>query len=1029
MAFGFRLLGFRLLLALILVVPLGLPAPGSGAGSAVPDHLVVSEIVVGGASASDEMIEIHNPTPGPLPLEGLELVYASASGLTVSRRASWDPGAPEVPAGGHVLVAHRDGLFAAIADVTYAAGMATAGGSVALRVQGASTPIDGVGWGTASGLGLEGAPTPAPADGSSLERLPGGPAGSTQDTDDNASDFVERPVPDPQNLGSPSTPEPGTPTPTPMATPTSMATPTPMATPVATPAETPAATPIETPLASAPPTETPWPSPAATPTSAPSTMPTGTPTAAPTGTPMAEPTASPTTTPTATPATPDPAPIVGIGLARAMADGTTVTIEGTALTDSGFHDGGGFVADGTGAVAVLVDGATFLRGERIRVTGVMGDRFSQRTLRASGAQLVVLGAGSQPASLAVATGQVGEGNEGWLVRVHGTIIGSGTSLASGRAFDLDDGTGAVRLVVGHGTGIDSAGWGSGTRIEVVGVAGQRDSSGSGTEGYRVMPRDVADVAVVAPLASGSPAASAPASAAASASPVPSGMDEHSPDVVTIAVARGHARNARLTVAGVVTLGTGIIDPTTAVVEDGTGAIVLRLATDAGALWTGERVEVTGTRSTLRGMETLRVTELPRRLGSAPLPVPLQVRTGHAGEAHEGRRVQVRGAVVANARRAPGGGAWFDLDDGSGPLRVFLSASLAAVGTNLPAGAWVEVRGVLGQQTTGAAPHSGYRIWPAETSDVRVGALPASGEPSPGQEGSGGSDSPSGSPHEVGDGAEGVRIGATLVLGPWPELGVGGLLWDGRLLVGIAPASAGMVESLLAGGSLPMALDLAGLRVVGREPVTGIDLVALGSGPGDVGRSLAPPHDPATRLDGGPAWISVVGVVAGTPDALTLVVPGARLRLDRRCESEDYRPRGVAVVNGIGLAGRAGVVVACGGIRPAPVLARGEAQELANGIAPTPGAAEPDGSSPAVDTGRVHLVAGGLIGVALMLAATAAILRLRRRQRPEAAAAGHRGSSAAPADELDRALDIDLDLDPSAEPPRLVLVNAPRERGP
>ena len=59
-------------------------------GESPPDHLLISEVVTGGASASDEFVEIYNPTAGVLPLEGLELVYVSASGATVSRRAAWD---------------------------------------------------------------------------------------------------------------------------------------------------------------------------------------------------------------------------------------------------------------------------------------------------------------------------------------------------------------------------------------------------------------------------------------------------------------------------------------------------------------------------------------------------------------------------------------------------------------------------------------------------------------------------------------------------------------------------------------------------------------------------------------------------------------------------------------------------------------------------------------------------------------------------------------------------------------------------
>jgi hypothetical protein len=165
-------------------------------------HLLVSEIVTGGTSASDELIELYNPTAAALPLEGLELIYVSSTGTTISRRAAWATGAPSVPSGGHVLVANSAGVFAAIADATYATGMAATGGSVALRILGATGALDGVGWGTATGSWLEGTAAAAPPPGSSLERLPGGAAGSSQDSGDNAIDFTVRAIPEPHNLGS-----------------------------------------------------------------------------------------------------------------------------------------------------------------------------------------------------------------------------------------------------------------------------------------------------------------------------------------------------------------------------------------------------------------------------------------------------------------------------------------------------------------------------------------------------------------------------------------------------------------------------------------------------------------------------------------------------------------------------------------------------------------------------------------------------------------------------------------------------------
>ena len=70
-------------------------------------------------------------------------------------------------------------------------------------------------------------------------------------------------------------------------------------------------------------------------------------------------------------------------------------------------------------------------------------------------------------------------------------------------------------------------------------------------------------------------------------------------------------------------------------QDGTGAILLRLGGDAGRLRLGQRVEVDGRRSTFGGMESLRVTEPARSLGTASEPAAREIRTGDVDEGRGG----------------------------------------------------------------------------------------------------------------------------------------------------------------------------------------------------------------------------------------------------------------------------------------------------------------------------------------------------------------------------------------------------------
>ena len=150
--------------AMVALLMAGLLPVGPVRGDiTAPTHLVISEVVTGSASASDELIEIHNPTASSLPLDGLEVIYVTASGATISRRASWGLDAGSIQPHGHLLIANEAGIYAAVADATYASGMASTGGSVAIRIQGAATAIDAVGWGTTTSTWREGSPAAAPA--------------------------------------------------------------------------------------------------------------------------------------------------------------------------------------------------------------------------------------------------------------------------------------------------------------------------------------------------------------------------------------------------------------------------------------------------------------------------------------------------------------------------------------------------------------------------------------------------------------------------------------------------------------------------------------------------------------------------------------------------------------------------------------------------------------------------------------------------------------------------------------------------
>jgi hypothetical protein len=119
------------------------------------------------------------------------------------------------------------------------------------------------------------------------------------------------------------------------------------------------------------------------------------------------------------------------------------------------------------------------------------------------------------------------------------------------------------------------------------------------------------------------------------------------------------------------------------------------------------------------MATVRLGQPAIVLGTQPDPTAPNRATGQIREADEALLVTVRGLAGGGPRRTSGGSLTLTLNDGSGELRVFVASATGITAASLPRGSWVEIRGVVGQQTTGSAPSAGYRLWPRDRDDVRL----------------------------------------------------------------------------------------------------------------------------------------------------------------------------------------------------------------------------------------------------------------------------------------------------------------------
>lgn len=755
-------------------------APAAAVGWS-PSTLVVSEVKTGGASASDEFVELANAGAAAVDLAGLEIAYVTSTGGTVTRKAAWATTTILEP-GRHLLLANGSGAHAGTADVVYSGGLAASGGTIVLRAVGGA-PLDAVGWGDATNAFVEGSAVPAPAAGSSIERRPGGALGNGTDSNDNAADWFARLDPDPQNLAAPAVPAPA---PTPLPSEPS-ATPEPSAIPTATPTSTePAATatpgptgsPAPTPVPSATPGPTAEPSlqPSAGPGSSEVPLPTALPsdTPAPTASPLPSPTASveppspsapaatPTVAPTSTPMPTDPPPptaspdpVLSILEARALPDGSAVSIVGVLTAPLGVLEAGrgGYVEDASAGIALYFDAAPAVplpAGTLVHARGVVDDRYHGRTLRLTSADLADLGMAPMPGPLLTATGVAGESQEGRRVAVAGVTSGSPTDYADGTGILVDDGSGSLRVIVAPAA-LGGRQLPAGATITAIGPLGQRDSGTTGTTGYRLFVTDPLDLVVEiptpTPLPTATPVPTSPPSpdptAAPSSSPTasPGPSDPPGPvpsastvptEGIAIDAARRLVVGSRVTVSGVVTAEAGRLgSPSLLAIDDGTAGIVVRLPADAHRPSRGARLVVSGVLADPYGQLEVRPSEGGLvEAGMGSLPDPLAVGAAEVGERIEGSLVTIVGTILTRPRKGAGGDLLVEVIDlAGGRARVAADGSSRIGAASLRAGETYRLTGIVGQRQSRKGVLDGYRLWLRDVGDtVRIARPGPAAEP-------------------------------------------------------------------------------------------------------------------------------------------------------------------------------------------------------------------------------------------------------------------------------------------------------------
>lgn len=201
--------------------------------------------------------------------------------------------------------------------------------------------------------------------------------------------------------------------------------------------------------------------------------------------------------PTAALAAPVAASASNIADARALPLGSVVTVKGSVTTPSGVFssstfDQGFAIQDRTGGIYVSIAANLGLAPRRqVRVTGQLVESFGLLILVvASPADVKLLGTGPKVAPDPFATGAIGEGTEGRLVTVAGTITRPVINdLPYGYQVFIDDGSGETQIFVCASAGIDVSGWAVGHLLQATGMSGQFAAQ------YEVLPRGPSDIEV------------------------------------------------------------------------------------------------------------------------------------------------------------------------------------------------------------------------------------------------------------------------------------------------------------------------------------------------------------------------------------------------------------------------------------------------------------------------------------------------------------------------------------------------------
>ena len=179
----------------------------------------------------------------------------------------------------------------------------------------------------------------------------------------------------------------------------------------------------------------------------------------------------------------------------------------------------------------------------------------------------------------------------------------------------------------------------------------------------------------------------------------------------IAEVRAAPLGSPVTVEGIVSVRSGVIDAGFAIAD---GEVGIHVGADGTTRYAvGDRVRVAGNRAEVHQMASVSPTRV-ERMGKGTPPPPIAVRTGEVNEATEGKLVRVSGRAMTPIIRDLPYGYKLWMDDGSGKVQLFLSASAGDFGLDR-----LLVNSTITAVGYSAQYGDAYEVLPASPADVQA----------------------------------------------------------------------------------------------------------------------------------------------------------------------------------------------------------------------------------------------------------------------------------------------------------------------